>query len=115
MSRLGDHVPLARGAGYRHCGRRAVSQPPHAREALNAQVLAPLAPAAAWIPSASSWRLPPMSHASVIPAGEAIVMLVVFLNPPDSWERWLRLAYRARYCDLAGSAALSQLRALGGR
>jgi hypothetical protein len=54
-------------------GRNAVSQPAHSRPELNVQVLGPLAPVVDWGASTSSWRLPPMSQAWVIPAGEAIV------------------------------------------
>ncbi len=64
------------GVGEVDRGRSAVSQPAHSRPELNVQVLGPLAPAAAWAPSASSWRRPPMSQAWLIPTGEPIVTAV---------------------------------------
>jgi hypothetical protein len=57
-------------------GRSAISQAAHSRAELSVQVRAPVAPAAARGWSANSCRLPPISHASLIPGGDVMVTLV---------------------------------------
>ena len=56
-------------AGYGVFGRRATSQPAHSRAALNVHVFAPLGPAIALMPSATSKRRAPVSTAWAIPVG----------------------------------------------
>ena len=50
-------------------GRSATSQPAHSRAALNVHVIAPLGPAIARMPSATSKRRAPLSTAWAIPVG----------------------------------------------
>ena len=64
---------VACSASYAAFGRSAANQPAHSRAALNVQVLAPLAPAVAWMPSANSNRRAPVSMACDIPVGEVRV------------------------------------------
>ena len=56
------------GWAYR-AGRSTANQPAAARADENVHVFPPLLPATPWTPSLYSWRLPPRSHRSVIPAG----------------------------------------------
>ena len=68
-------------------GRRAASQPAAARADDNVHVFPPLLPAAAWIASSYSWRLPPRSQRSLIPAGPEMSKVVLeefTLAPPIS-------------------------------
>jgi hypothetical protein len=58
---------------YGASGRSAASQPAHSRVALNVHVLAPLAPAVAWMPSANSNFRAPVSTTCDIPFGEVRV------------------------------------------
>lgn len=66
-------------------GRSATSHPAHSRAALKFHVFAPLGPAAAWMPSATSKRRAPVSTAWDIPAGEVrVTELELTLMHPTS-------------------------------
>ena len=73
---LGVGVGLGVGSGPPGAGRRAAIHATHSRPELIDQVREPVAPAAVSNWSATSWRLPPTSQASLMPTGDESTIVV---------------------------------------